>query len=162
VWSASDGYYKEVGGVRIIPEGSLPQPGMLTEVGPGPCKVLSPNFRELRNGEVRRMPIPRTRVNKGKREGRGCYYAPALCSHMKDVAFWDALPTSLILLAWRDATNMGVVPEPAILEFFSFFSFHRRWSRGHTDVGVRCAAAILAPPLGESWHRHGQHHRRHD
>ena len=27
------------------------------------------NFVELRNGEVRRIPIPRTRVNKGKKKG---------------------------------------------------------------------------------------------
>jgi len=57
-------------------------------------------------------------VNKGMKEVRGCYYAPALCSHMKDVAaFWDALPTSLILLTWRTATDVGVVPEPAVREF---------------------------------------------
>ena len=38
---------------------------------------LGANFRELRYGDVRRIHIPRTSVNKGKREGRGCY-APAL------------------------------------------------------------------------------------
>src|SRR5215207_919766 len=47
------------------------------------------------------------------KEVRGCYYAPALCSHMKDVAaFWDALPTSLILLTWRDATMWGLFLNP--------------------------------------------------
>ena len=29
------------------------------------------NFRELHNGEVRRIPIPRTPVNKAKKKGRG-------------------------------------------------------------------------------------------
>jgi hypothetical protein len=29
-------------------------------------------FGELRDGEVRRIAIPRTRVNKGKEKGRGC------------------------------------------------------------------------------------------
>ncbi len=65
--------------------------------------------------ELPRIPLPRRWVNKGKKKGRGCYYAPALCSHMKDVAFWEALPTSLLLLPWRSA--MGVVPEPTIREF---------------------------------------------
>src|SRR5215208_465448 len=31
------------------------------------------NFGESPKGEVRRNPIPRTRLNKGTREGRGCY-----------------------------------------------------------------------------------------
>jgi hypothetical protein len=76
---------------------------------------------------------------------------------MKDVAFWGAPPTTLHLVTWGDM--VGVVPEPTIREFF--FSFvESGW--GKTNVGVRCAAAILAPPLGESRHRHGQHHRRHD
>jgi hypothetical protein len=44
--------------------------------------------------------------------------APALCSHMKDVTFWDALPTSLLLVTWRSA--MGIVPEPTILELVAF------------------------------------------
>jgi hypothetical protein len=26
--------------------------------------------------ELRRIPIPRTRVNKGRKNGRSCYYAP--------------------------------------------------------------------------------------
>src|SRR5215208_8341377 len=30
-------------------------------------------FRELRKGEVLRIPLPRTSVNKGKRTGRGFY-----------------------------------------------------------------------------------------
>jgi hypothetical protein len=30
-----------------------------------------PNFRELRQCEVRRISIPRTPVNKGKKKGRG-------------------------------------------------------------------------------------------
>ena len=33
---------------------------------------------ELRHYELRRIPIPRTWVNKGKRKGRGSYYAPTL------------------------------------------------------------------------------------
>ena len=35
------------------------------------------NFRELWIGELRRILLPRTPVNKGKKKGRGCY-APAL------------------------------------------------------------------------------------
>src|ERR671920_1305765 len=35
------------------------------------------NFRELRKGEVRRIHLPRTSLNKGIRKGRGCY-APTL------------------------------------------------------------------------------------
>jgi hypothetical protein len=37
---------------------------------------------------------------------------------MKDVTFWDALPTSLLLVTWRSA--MGIVPEPTILELVAF------------------------------------------
>jgi hypothetical protein len=33
---------------------------------------VHPNFSELRYGEVRRIPLPRTPVNKGIRKGRGC------------------------------------------------------------------------------------------
>jgi hypothetical protein len=58
---------------------------------------------------------------------------------------------------------VGVVPEPTILEFGSFSSFHIRWSRGHTDIRVRCPTAILAPPrLGEcrrDSHNRNAHHR---
>ena len=36
-----------------------------------------PNFSERRRGEVLRIHLPRTPVNKGKRKGRSCY-APAL------------------------------------------------------------------------------------
>jgi L-iditol 2-dehydrogenase len=39
---------------------------------------LCPNFQELRQGEVRRILIPRTPVNKGIRKGRGCLCPPAL------------------------------------------------------------------------------------
>jgi hypothetical protein len=35
------------------------------------------NFRECPKGEVRRISIPRTSVNKGKKKGRSCY-APTL------------------------------------------------------------------------------------
>jgi hypothetical protein len=34
-------------------------------------------FAEFPKGEVRRIPLPRTPLNKGKKEGLGCY-APAL------------------------------------------------------------------------------------
>jgi hypothetical protein len=39
----------------------------------------TPNFREIVKSEVelRRNPIPRTRVNKGKKKGRG-YHVPTL------------------------------------------------------------------------------------
>ena len=90
-----------------------------------------------------RIPLLSTSVNKGMKKGRGCY-TPALCYRAKDVAFWGAPPTTLHLVTWGDM--VGVVPEPAIVELVSFL---RRWSRGHTDVRVRCPTAILAPPLGE-------------
>jgi hypothetical protein len=41
------------------------QPGTLIGVGPGLCRIQQVNFGELRKGEVRRIPIPRTRVNRG-------------------------------------------------------------------------------------------------
>jgi len=37
-------------------------------VGPGLCRIIPPNFEELRQGEVRRIPIPRTRVNSALEE----------------------------------------------------------------------------------------------
>jgi len=40
--------------------------------GPGLCIMLEVNFRERCLCELRRIPIPRTRVNKGKIKGRGC------------------------------------------------------------------------------------------
>jgi hypothetical protein len=50
-----------------------------TCIGPGLCIMLDVNFSELCLGEVRRIHLPRTPVNKGKKEGRcilvGC---PAL------------------------------------------------------------------------------------
>src|SRR5215211_9463845 len=33
-------------------------------IGTGRCSILRKNFRELRKGEVRRIPLPRTSVNK--------------------------------------------------------------------------------------------------
>jgi len=36
-------------------------------------KSAQANFGECSKGEVRRIPIPRTSVNKGKKKGRGCY-----------------------------------------------------------------------------------------
>jgi len=44
-------------------EGSIPQ--------------LPPDFRELRYGEVRRISLPRTPLNRGKRKGSGLRAAPA-------------------------------------------------------------------------------------
>ena len=38
----------------------------------------STNFGESLTGEVLRILLPRTWVNKGMNKGRGCYYAPAL------------------------------------------------------------------------------------
>jgi len=39
-------------------------------------QCLTTNFRELRYGEVRRITIPRTSVNKGMKKGlEGCYTA---------------------------------------------------------------------------------------
>jgi hypothetical protein len=34
------------------------------------------NFAECPKSEVRRISIPRTPVNKGRKNGRSCYYAP--------------------------------------------------------------------------------------
>ena len=36
-----------------------------------------PNFLEPPKGEVRGITLPRTRVNKDEKKGRGCFYAPA-------------------------------------------------------------------------------------
>jgi hypothetical protein len=58
------GYY----GLRVYAQES-PDPGGAWGIGPGPCIMLEGNFRESPNGEVRRIPIPRTPVNKGKRKG---------------------------------------------------------------------------------------------
>jgi len=35
------------------------------------CCLVGANFRESPKGEVRRIPIPRTPVNKGKKEKKG-------------------------------------------------------------------------------------------
>src|SRR4051794_26566282 len=38
-------------------------------------QALTSNFRESSKGEVRRISLPRTRMNKGKGKGRGCNYS---------------------------------------------------------------------------------------
>src|SRR5829696_4004451 len=43
-----------------------------------PIVKCPPNFREYLTCEVRRIPLPRTWVNRGKKKGRGCVLAPAL------------------------------------------------------------------------------------
>jgi hypothetical protein len=60
-WAASGGYYEEAREGQIIPEGSQTQSGTPIVLGRGYA-----NFGERRVCELRRMPIPRTRVNKGK------------------------------------------------------------------------------------------------
>jgi hypothetical protein len=42
--------------------------------------ALRYNFGELYTDELRRTPLPRIPVNKGKKKGRSCYCAPALFS----------------------------------------------------------------------------------
>jgi hypothetical protein len=55
--------------------------------------------------------------------------APALCYHVKDIAFWGVPPTSLLLVTWGHGR---VVPVPAIV---IFVSFHRRWPHGYPMSG---------------------------
>jgi hypothetical protein len=43
-------------------------------------KEAPTDFAEFPKGEVRRIPLPRTWVNKGKEKGQGCY-TPALLAH---------------------------------------------------------------------------------
>jgi hypothetical protein len=45
-------------------------------IGVWVCKILQTNFRECPKGEVRRIPIPRTRVNKPLSAGVGIAIAP--------------------------------------------------------------------------------------
>jgi hypothetical protein len=84
---------------------------------PRDTKLALRNFRESPKGEVRRILKPRSSVNRGQERGPRLLETPALCSHMKEAAFWGAFPTSLLLVTWRAATNVGVVPEPTIREF---------------------------------------------
>jgi hypothetical protein len=60
--------------------GVCPPLGARVSIVPGQCishRLLhSPNILELRQGEVRRIPIPRTPVNKGKKKGREPTWAP--------------------------------------------------------------------------------------
>src|SRR5215204_1569643 len=39
---------------------------------------LEGRFMHDHESELRRIPLPRTWVNRGKKKGRGCYYAPVL------------------------------------------------------------------------------------
>src|SRR5215216_5033042 len=41
----------------------------------------APNFRELRMGELLRIPLPRTRVNKGRKKGRSPSVGPGPSRH---------------------------------------------------------------------------------
>src|SRR5215211_7488713 len=61
------------GGSSHIPRGHLSQARWASLYAR--CHVHGVNFVELRHGEVRRIPIPRTPVNKAKKRGRS-YYTP--------------------------------------------------------------------------------------
>ena len=74
------------------------------------CQILVPDFRESRQGEVPRIPLLRTPVNKGMEKGQGCY-APALVRHVAPIVrrghppphakphFGGALPPLLLTTA---------------------------------------------------------------
>jgi hypothetical protein len=55
--------------------------------------------------ELRRIPLPRTTVNKRKKEGRGCYYSPAHKPGSKSVrevgAIEDTVMATTIIAATR-------------------------------------------------------------
>src|SRR5215208_539410 len=59
-----DGYYEGIGEDQIMSEGSRSEPGKLRSSGPGLCVILDADFREHLTGEVRRIPLLRTSVNK--------------------------------------------------------------------------------------------------
>src|SRR5918995_3207088 len=54
-----------------------------TCIGPGLCIMLDVNFSELCLGEVRRVCLPRTSVNKSKKKGRSLFApGPSALSQM--------------------------------------------------------------------------------
>src|SRR5215204_5218489 len=91
-----------------------------------------PNFRELRYGEVRRIPIPRTWVNKGKKAGGdltriGALSLRELTRRAQPRSFYTS-PKSVELLnlaALHDASTLASVKEPLL-----------RGSRREARVGV--------------------------
>src|SRR5215208_561469 len=65
------------------------------------------NFGESPKGEVRRIPIPRTRVNKGMRKGRGCSKPrPFLC--VKLPTFLDRALLDLSYLVGHQSVRRAV------------------------------------------------------
>ena len=67
-------YYAPVPGIRA--EESLGHRGGLLR---GLSRMLEVNFRECPKGEVLRIPIPRTSVNKRKKKGAESRRTPARC-----------------------------------------------------------------------------------
>jgi hypothetical protein len=70
------------------------------------------NFREFYKGEVRRIPIPRTPLNKGKKKGRSYYARPFLLRLYGDLGAMirSRLGLESLLQLWRakdSATNPG-------------------------------------------------------
>src|SRR5215204_2714550 len=111
-----------------------------------------PNFRELRYGEVRRIPIPRTWVNKGKKAGGdltriGALSLRELTRRAQPRSFYTS-PKSVELLnlaALHDASTLASVKEPLL-----------RGSRREPRVGVlhhpadplELSAGVQPGPLG--------------
>jgi hypothetical protein len=65
-------------------------------------------FVELRQRKVRRIPLPRTRVNKGRKKDRSCYYAPIPARNATSL-----VPSAQVQ---RREIDMGFVRLPAAVQ----------------------------------------------
>ena len=54
----------KIGEVAITPSGNQSESGILIAVRPGLCRIADMNFGERRQGEVRRIPLPRRWMHK--------------------------------------------------------------------------------------------------
>jgi hypothetical protein len=97
-----------------------------------------------------------SRVNKGKKKGRGYCYAPARSACKRDVAFRYALPTGARLEPRRYARIIGVISDPATTEIFGLC-----WERTLLASPTAAVPAFVVGVLGGSEHRHSasDHHR---
>src|SRR5215207_3492911 len=75
---------------------------------------LQPNFGEPRRGEVRRISLPRTRVNKGKKKGRSVVAPPLLPQSLRVAA--RGYPLESVLQHKRDFKVDLVALDVAVLD----------------------------------------------
>ncbi len=76
--------------------------------------------------------------------GRARHYTPAPCLREARRFSGRASYRSLVGNRGYPFFRIGVVPEPAIFEFFPFLFVFPSWPGGRINFGILCATAFLA------------------